>query len=80
MRHDLKQEALRLYPDLSEDEAARTVERFEAYVRLVLCMHERISTERLQPVRTVLQDGPLTENSNRSSLPKGADAEVRIVQ
>lgn len=60
---------LSLYPDIGRVEATRTAEKLEAYLRLVLRIHERLSLEREGGVRVVHADGPLTNNSNLSSLP-----------
>lgn len=59
---------LDLYPNLRHEEAVRTAEKYEEYLRLVLRIHERILAENPQPVRVVHQDGPLTNNSNQPSL------------
>lgn len=63
---------LEIYPELEPEEAVRTAEKYEQYLRLILRIHERILAENAQPVRVVSRDGPLTNNSNRPSLQEDA--------
>lgn len=58
-----------LYPSLTDAELKDAKERLDAYLEVVLAIHER----RWAQVRTETTDGPLTARSNLATLPAGGE-------